>query len=54
MTRDNYEVPLPELDLNDFDVIGTSDINPNVPLYLITHGFMEAGNRPWVSFLIPF
>lgn len=49
MTRSHYEAPLPELDLNEFDVIRSSNINPKLPLYVITHGFMEAGNRPWVS-----
>lgn len=35
-------------DLNDFDITKSSGIDPNKPIYIITHGYMESGERPWV------
>lgn len=37
-------------DLNDDDPVATSGMDPNLPIYLISHGYMEGGDRPWVSF----
>lgn len=47
-TRNNPTKPI-YFDLNDFDVITSSGIDPNLPVYVISHGYMEAGDRPWVS-----
>lgn len=46
-TRQNKEVPH-YLDINDPDVVEHSNIDPELPIFFISHGYMEAGNRPWI------
>ncbi|KAF5298079.1 hypothetical protein FQA39_LY11847 [Lamprigera yunnana] len=37
------------IDLNDFDFVQTNNINPHIPMYTITHGFLEGGDRNWIK-----
>lgn len=37
------------IDLNEPDRIHDFGINPNAKLFLIVHGYLEAGDRPWMS-----
>jgi hypothetical protein len=37
------------IDLNDPDQLKTMGINPKGWVYFICHGYVEAGDRPWVS-----
>lgn len=39
------------IDINDPDHLKTVGINPNGKIYLVTHGYMESGNRPWIQHL---
>lgn len=49
LTNEYSEQPFLEFDLDGYDVIGTSKMNPSLPVYVITHGFMESGNKTWVN-----
>lgn len=37
------------LDVTDPEVVSHSKINTDLPIFFISHGYMEAGDRPWVS-----
>ncbi|KAK4875022.1 hypothetical protein RN001_011444 [Aquatica leii] len=37
------------IDLNDFDFVRTNNIDPHIPLYTITHGFLEGGDQNWIK-----
>ncbi|KAK5644378.1 hypothetical protein RI129_005678 [Pyrocoelia pectoralis] len=36
------------IDLNDFDFVKTNNIDALLPMYMITHGFLEGGDQPWI------
>lgn len=39
------------LDLNDPEETRNIGINPNGNIYLIAHGYIESGDRPWVQYI---
>ncbi|XP_050305094.1 pancreatic triacylglycerol lipase-like [Anthonomus grandis grandis] len=43
--RDNPSL----INVNDFDYVTTSDIEPLKPIYIITHGYMEGGGIFWIK-----
>lgn len=40
------------LDPEDINSIKAANLNPNGPFYFISHGYVESGDRVWVSWLI--
>ncbi|XP_044272096.1 pancreatic triacylglycerol lipase isoform X1 [Tribolium madens] len=46
-TRKNPSKPT-YIDLNEFDVIASTGINPRNPVYVISHGYMEGGGIYWI------
>lgn len=38
------------VDLNDPEALRHMKINPEGKLFFISHGYLEGGNVPWVSF----
>lgn len=42
------------VDVNDPENVRNFRINPNAKLFLIAHGYLESGDRPWVMFFIYF
>ncbi|XP_066253254.1 pancreatic triacylglycerol lipase-like isoform X1 [Euwallacea similis] len=36
------------IDVNQFDYLANTDIDPQKPIYVITHGYMEGGMIPWI------
>jgi pancreatic triacylglycerol lipase len=49
-TYDKRDMPA-FIDVNDPDHLKTLGINPNGWIYFLSHGYVEAGDRPWVNFL---
>ncbi|KAF5301941.1 hypothetical protein FQR65_LT08676 [Abscondita terminalis] len=39
------------IDLDDFDFVLTNNIDPLLPMYTITHGFLEGGDRNWIKLI---
>lgn len=37
------------VDINDPDEVKHLGVNPNGRLYVVTHGYIESGDRPWVT-----
>jgi pancreatic triacylglycerol lipase len=46
-TRRNPRKPT-FIDLNEYDVISASGIDPSKPVYVISHGYMEGGGIAWI------
>lgn len=44
----DQEIPF-VFNLDDFDTVQKSGMNVHEPIYVITHGYLEAGNRPWIK-----
>lgn len=41
---------LPEfIDINDPDTVYNLKLNPKGKIYVLVHGFLEAGDRPWIK-----
>lgn len=40
------------IDINDPETIYRVGINPNGHIYVIAHGFLESGDRPWIKTLM--
>lgn len=47
-TNKNRKIPK-FIDINDPETILKVGINPKGFIYVIAHGFLESGDRPWVS-----
>lgn len=47
-TRRNRHVPV-VLQADDFERIIKANIDPNGPFYMISHGFLESGDKPWIE-----
>lgn len=37
------------IDLNDPDGVQSLGINPNGSLFIVTHGYLESGDKPWIK-----
>ncbi|XP_056638643.1 pancreatic triacylglycerol lipase-like isoform X2 [Diorhabda carinulata] len=48
LTRQNPVKPI-IMDLNDFDYDDPTDFDPEKPIYIITHGYMERGSIGWIQ-----
>ncbi|GLV44467.1 uncharacterized protein CBL_10271 [Carabus blaptoides fortunei] len=46
----DQEIPF-IFDLDDIDTVQKSEMNVHQPIYVITHGYLEAGNRLWIRTL---
>ncbi|XP_019865288.2 pancreatic triacylglycerol lipase [Aethina tumida] len=46
-TRQNYHKPV-FLDLNDIYFVESSGMDPKKPIYVISHGYVEGGDAPWI------
>lgn len=40
------------IDINDPDTVLKVGINPKASIYVVSHGFLESGDRPWVHKLM--
>lgn len=40
------------IDINDPETIYRVGINPKGHIYVISHGFLESGDRPWIGKLM--
>lgn len=50
-TDKNRDFPI-FIDINDPETIRRVGINPKGHIYIIAHGFLESGDRPWVNKLM--
>lgn len=37
-------------DIYDSDAVKLTGMNPKLPIYIIAHGYLESGYKPWVTY----
>lgn len=52
-TNDNRNLPK-FIEINSPEIIANIGINSHAHIYVIFHGFLESGNRPWISTLTQY
>lgn len=52
-TKENRNLPR-LIEVNTLEIIPDIGINPHAHIYAIFHGFLESGNRPWISTLTDY